>query len=446
MGREILLFQLNIPLNLPNIPVTSTAGVYDDDAVPLRIHDSTLNLIIVTDESGMLFVCHYCIYQPINLPTDEENDSAIQTPSKETPSEAQTENNAVHFSYSVTLLHHGCIIHCAIPGIPLDKAKFMKPTFTMHGDHHMLVFQPDVFCHLLDVGFTHEPCCHIVCAPQFSSQTQQPLSHLVPCTRWGPIAFDTATLNLISINIPKSHLIEAFKCDKSIDNRLSIVHYFLMHSSDMDLLFELISIIMEVPVSLDVVPLLKEALVAGAYASTGKCLPKDALPLARLLPLTTSNTKKPIQAKINGLAIGISHETLHCTTMMLLSPQQRLSPFKTDLWTKLWEQLNENNKKQPRFSPESVAEKLMYSLACYQPEALSRCTTPMSPCGPMSPMSFVDFGSRRSSMNNILPFIELETATATKQEHVISVVSFQHFSPRFVLINRFSIIDRICVS
>lgn len=412
-------------MSLPNIPRNSALPVYDDDIVPLRIHDSTLNLVIVTDESGMLFVCHYCVYQPIHLPTEEEGvDSAIQSPSAPQPADSLiNDNSSVHFSYSVTLLHHGCIIHCAIPGIPLAKAKFMKPTFTMHGDHHMLVFQPDLFCHLLDVGLTHEPCCHIVCAPHFSPQTEQALTHLVPCLKWGAIAYDAATLNLVSINVPKSHLIDAFKTDKSIDNRLSIVHYFLMHSNDLDSLSELIAIIMEQPANLDTVPLLKEAFIAGAYASTTKSLPKEALPLTRLLPLTLSNTKKPIQAKIDNLSNGISHETLHSTTMMLLSPQQRLSPFKVDLWTKLWEKLNENSKKQPRFSSATVAEKLLYSLACYQPEALSRCTTPMSPGGAlMSPMNFIDYGSRRSTMNNVLPFLELETCTATKQEHVISVV------------------------
>lgn len=199
----------------------------------------------------MLFVCHYCIYQPINLPVDDDLDSAIVSPSE---SELKLDSYAsssygpqsytslgiptVHFSYSVTLLHQNCIIHCAIPGIPLEKAKFMKPTFTMHGDHHLLVYQPDIFCHLLDVGLTHEPCCHIVCAPQFNSQTEQSLGHLVPCLKWGSIAFDMTTLNLISTNIPKSHLIDAFKTDKSIDNRLSILHYFLIHSNDMDILSE----------------------------------------------------------------------------------------------------------------------------------------------------------------------------------------------------------------
>lgn len=234
---------MNIPLNLPNIPLTSSAPVYDDDAVPLRVHDSSLNLIIVTDESGMLFVCHYCIYQPINLPVDDDLDSAVVSPSdaefkQSIPSYPDPINATVHFSYSITLLHQNCIVHCAIPGIPLEKAKYMKPTFTMHGDHHLLVYQAGVFCHLLDVGLTHEPCCHIVCAPNFSSQTEQNLSYLVPCLKWGPIAFDSSTLNLISINVPKSHLIETFKTDESIDNRMSILHYFLLHSNDIDVLSE----------------------------------------------------------------------------------------------------------------------------------------------------------------------------------------------------------------
>lgn len=372
-------------MNLPKIPQSNYIPIYEDDIVPLRVHDSTLNLMIISDANGMLFVCHYYLYQPTKPTQLQEDDDEYDdcnalyrgAPRKrnyriekgEIAEEKQiTPINVtnVYFAYSITILHHGCVIHCVIPGISWDRAKLLKPTFKLHGDHHMLVFQPDLFAHLLDVGISHEPCCHIICGPF----NKQPLTYLVPCLKWGTLCYDIATLDLISINMPKSHLIETFRNDQSIDNRLSIIHYFLVHSSsssvndNMNVLTELLSIIMQNPLSGDTVPLMKEVLVAGAYEMTCKSIGQDAISLRRLLPLTTCNTMKPLQVKLFNLTVGISHEQLYNTTMMLLSPQQRLSPYRIDIWTKLWEHLNDN-KERIRFKLEQVTEKLLLSLECY---------------------------------------------------------------------------------
>ncbi|XP_066601212.1 protein pigeon isoform X2 [Prorops nasuta] len=436
---------LNIPLNLPQLTASSNCGTYEDDVIPLRVHDCSLDLIVVSDSKGMVCVCHHYLYRPVEPPQTILN--------------SLNDSNTVHFAYSVTLLHHSCVIHCVIPGIPWSRAKLIRPTFAIYENDHMIIFVQDMFIHLLEIGANHEPRCHILCGPL----TTLPLnsSYLVSLldldnidkgaykkhesamannnsdnktsfkdasepstvTNTSILTIDLPTLDLVPLSISSDFLIDVFRTEISVEVRLGILHYFLCHRHDMDIIADLISIVAEKPRQLDIVRYMQEILIGGSYSTIQKNLLADAVPLLALMPVTTMEEYTNYEVKVNNLNITLSHEKLWNTSVMLLSPQQRLVPYKTDLWTKLWDQLSKNNGDKPRFKTNRLAEKLLVSLGCYEPEALSRCSTPMSPsAGFSAAMSFGDvMGARNRLLDSSLPFAEVESCTASKQEHVVSV-------------------------
>nr|XP_012148948.1 PREDICTED: protein pigeon isoform X2 [Megachile rotundata] len=426
---------LNIPLNLPQLSTSSKCGTYEDDVIPLRVHDCSLDLIVISDSKGMVCVCHHYLYRPVKPQQHVLN--------------SLSESNTVHFAYSVTLLHHSCVIHCVIPGIPWSQAKLIRPTFAIYGHHYIIVLVQGLFTHLLEIGTNHEPCCHILCGPltvlpSYSSYLV-PLLELENNNKGGKKKYDSTsvegnntsnfnvniltidlpTLDLVQLTISPDFLTEVFRKETSIEVRLGILHYFLCHRNDLDIISELVCTIAEKPRSLEIVRYMQEILIGGSYALVQKNLLADAVPLLALLPVTTMEEYTSFEIKVNDLNITLSHEKLWNTSVMLLSPQQRLIPYRSDLWTKLWDQLSKNNGDKARFKPSKIAEKLLVSLACYQPEALSRSSTPMSPSGGLvvATVSLGDLTSSRNSklLDSGLPFNETESCTASKQEHIVSV-------------------------
>ena len=388
------VLQLNIPLNLPQSPNSDNCGTYEDDVIPLRIHDCSLDLIVISDYKGAVCVCHYYLYRPVQ-PPQHVLDSAL------------SESNTVHFAYSVTLLHHSCVIHCVVPGIPWTRAKLMRPTFTLYGDNHMVVFVQDFFTHLLEIGLHHQPCCHILSGPLTNVPSHS--SYLVPLLKLSNetssdiktkysingdantslrfnstniLTIDLPTLDLVTLTVPTSFLVDIFKKETCTEVRLGILHYFLCHKNDMEIVGDLVSAMAEKPRAVDIVKIMQEFLICGSHSLVQKNLTADAIPLLSLIPVTTVEECLSFEAKINDFNVTLSHEKLWNTSVMLLSPQQRLVPYRSDLWTRLWDLLSSKRGEElPRFKPSHVVEKLVVSLSCYQPEALSRCSTPMSPSG-----------------------------------------------------------------
>ncbi|CAB3363663.1 Hypothetical predicted protein [Cloeon dipterum] len=398
---------LNIPLNLPEgtappVGLPGPENQYCENPVPLKIHDNTLELSIICNSKGLAYVCHHYIYY------GKEGDVEID------------EDDCVNFAYSVTALHHCCVIECVISDVPANLAYNVLPTFVLHGEQHLLVFASDLFTHLLDVGSAHEPCNHVIISPPLTLPLYPSPLNNAP-VKLGALMLDLSSLEMFTVKVTKSQLSMSFRFDHSCQNRIAILHQLLQHYHDYETVSDLMKwLVKSESRNLTTAKLIQELLVGTAYANATRNIPNDALPLISILPLTTAS-KQPRAG-----VVWLQQKELWNTAMTLLSPQQRLVPYRADTWTRLWDAAH--SKPSERFSPSHVADKLMLSLLCYQPEALSRSSTPLSPgagiCSISSALPDLVRSSReggKENFNSQLPFQESETCTASKQEYVVAV-------------------------
>ncbi|KAK9497509.1 hypothetical protein O3M35_004214 [Rhynocoris fuscipes] len=398
---------LNIPLNLPVAPLLeASCRTYDDIAIPLKVHDCSIDVTVLTDQRGIVCICHHYIYQPVKDPVSKEIFNAEMK---------------VHVAYSVTLLHHGTVIHCTVPGVRWSQASQIKPIFMLHQDDYVLVRLRGILTHLLDTCPNHQPYCHITLNDDQSNCDDLICVHsLSSCSS----LIDFNSFKIYRLDISKDSLLDVYSHHETqLLNKLSILHYILVHCSDFDVIAKLLNNIGEKFLDPSVQEILHEILVGGSYASVYKSLSGDAIKLIRCLPFTTVKQITKQEIKSCGRLITMTQEALWNPSVMLLSPSQRLHQFRSDLWTQLWNLIAETSSTTP-FQYTEVAEKLMVSLVCYQPEALSRCSTPLSPaagCLAINSTITEMTSFSTSKLKPVLPFYEVEKCTASKQEHVISV-------------------------
>ncbi|KAI5634029.1 protein pigeon [Phthorimaea operculella] len=402
---------LNIPLSLPHLHTgpgltDAACGAYEDDPVPLRVHDCSLDLQILCEQRGVLCICHHYLYKPL----DDSTTSLVLEDS------ADLKDSGVNFAYSITLLQHGVVVHSVVPDLPWALAKSLRPSYTLYADNHLIVNIPMLYTHVIDISLYHEPCCHIV----IPSEEYDSCPSLTPILGWGPHAMvDLNTLDVVTMSVSERELAATFRSETVMENKLAILHYLIMHEGNMDLAEELISwLCVHQRCGLNGVQrAMQEYLVGATYSVTRRSLPATAAPLMKMLPFTLH--LKFTDVKIRDISVQVSQEKLWNSAAVVLGVRQRVCQFAEDVWTRLWTALQAQ---QPRrLTPQQVLDKLRVSLHCYQPEALSRCNTPMSPTAPTAPA--LSAPQRRSSIgtgNDLLPFFELDVCTASKQEHIIA--------------------------
>lgn len=78
----------------------------------------------------------------------------------------------------------------------------------------------------------HEPCCHITTKPLIENVDLNLLCLAPVLNPEKSFVINLATLDLIDLTVPTSLLIETFKSDTILENKLSVLHYLILHKDD----------------------------------------------------------------------------------------------------------------------------------------------------------------------------------------------------------------------
>lgn len=101
-------------------------------------------------------------------------------------------------------------------------------------DDHLLVLIPTVSIQLLDVGLSHEPSSHVTLTDQFDGIETYRMC-FTPIINCGNHAIlNLTTLDVLDLTINVRQFKEAFETMASVENRLSIIHYLMVHEKDLE--------------------------------------------------------------------------------------------------------------------------------------------------------------------------------------------------------------------
>lgn len=188
-------------------------------------------------------------------------------------------------------------------------------SFLLALDQHLIVYVSNLFTHVLDLGIEHEACCHFVTS---SPSTLNSFSKLVPIPGCPSEILDLSSFDMYKSEVSRTDLIKTYlNRHLSIQNKLSILHYVLVHLNDLDMTQEvsgtlisqylyhsnieygrylpfclfspiqMISTMAHKVADLNNVKVMKEFLIGACYAAVSRHISSDSMDLLRSLPLTT---------------------------------------------------------------------------------------------------------------------------------------------------------------
>lgn len=90
--------------------------------------------MVLTHSNGYVCVCHHYLYQVIEVCCNPSCGRRFDLQPIHPPEQLnESDTTPVHFAYSVTVLHHSCVLHCVVPKIPWNEAKLVRPFFKLYG-------------------------------------------------------------------------------------------------------------------------------------------------------------------------------------------------------------------------------------------------------------------------------------------------------------------------
>lgn len=103
-------------------------------------------------------------------------------------------------------------------------------------DDYVCVRLPGLLTHFLDTCPNHQPCCHLTL--NADQPTSGDLTSL-HSTNDSTALIDLLTLTMYKLEVSKGALLETFSLPHSrLENKLSILHYFLVHRFDFDIILK----------------------------------------------------------------------------------------------------------------------------------------------------------------------------------------------------------------